>query len=315
VVTVALAVRSRHRVRTQLAVVAGLGALVLSFGHHLTWYGHVTGIPLPELLIAKLPFLDNILPARIGLETDAAIAAIVAFGLDDLRTGLTARRATAAPIEEVVAARPGTGLSGRSHIAPPSGGRDRLEGGRPRPAVAVVATLVVLALLVATQLPRWPYPARRVTSVPAAVIDAVPAGDPVALTYPYPVQSAVAPMIWQIRSGYRFELLGGYALTRNAGGTAASVPLPMHPPQLQEFLAAQEGIGIYGPVLPVTASLVATAKATLAAYQVRLLIVDRSQSGSGPVVDLFTQALGPPSRQAGTFSAWATAGPYLGAAG
>lgn len=50
---------------------------------------------------------------------------------------------------------------------------------------------------------------------------------------------------------------------------------------------------------------------TLAAYGVRLVIVDRSTPGADPVMQLFTDALGPPTRTSGTYAVWASAGGAL----
>ena len=47
------------------------------------------------------------------------------------------------------------------------------------------------------------------------------------------------------------------------------------------------------------------ARTALSTYDVQLVIVDRSASGSGPVMELFYDALGPPTLTAGPFSMWA----------
>jgi hypothetical protein len=78
----------------------------------------------------------------------------------------------------------------------------------------------------------------------------------------------------------------------------------MTPPNLQQFLASQEGIFAYGPSLPISPELVMATRTAMARYHVRLVIVDRSVSGSAPVVKLFDDALGPPKVSAGLFSLW-----------
>jgi hypothetical protein len=47
-------------------------------------------------------------------------------------------------------------------------------------------------------------------------------------------------------------------------------------------------------------------------YDVRLVIVDRAEFGSGPVMKLFEAALGPPTVSSGQFSLWSirTGNPY-----
>jgi hypothetical protein len=98
-------------------------------------------------------------------------------------------------------------------------------------------------------------------------------------------------------------------------GIDPSILLPsvMNPPELQQFLAGQQPFtpvggfaptGLYGPPLPVSPELVATTVTTLSKYRVRLVIVDRSVRGSGPVMELFNDALGPPRLSTGQFSLW-----------
>jgi hypothetical protein len=49
----------------------------------------------------------------------------------------------------------------------------------------------------------------------------------------------------------------------------------------------------------------AATRATITAYHIRAVIVDRSQNGSGPVVRLFDDTLGPPVAASGTLVMWA----------
>jgi hypothetical protein len=204
-------------------------------------------------------------------------------------------------------------------------------------------------VVVTTQLPRWPYPTTPASSLPAQIRRAIPAGDPVALTYPYPrhtpgavqvLQDHTDPMLWQLEDNFDFRLLGGYAIRSgtsadanqdvNAGALAhAHVdPAPMDPRGLQQFLAYQEGITAYGCPTPVDprglqqfgrykegitsygcppllySGLVGVTHATVSNYKIKVIIVDRSVSGSGPVVTLFGAAFGPPTIMAGSFLLW-----------
>jgi hypothetical protein len=79
----------------------------------------------------------------------------------------------------------------------------------------------------------------------------------------------------------------------------------MNPPGLQQFLAGQSGLSPYGAPLPVSPELVSLTRTTLSKYDIRLVIVDRSESGSGPVMKLFDDALGPPEVTSDQFSLWA----------
>jgi hypothetical protein len=280
IITGILAWRSRRSPRTQLAVVLLLGAALLSLGPRLAVDGRLTHIPLPFLLLDHLPLFDNILPGRICFEVGACLAAVIAFGLDDV------------------------------HRAP-ARGRQYGPGrrGRARGRGAAVFAGVTLAVLVATQLPQWPYAAPAAAVLPTVLRQAVPAGDPVAITYPYDTNyTGNQPLLWQAEDGFAFRLLGGYAYHPDSGGRPELIPSPMRPQGLQEFLAGQESSGLsglYGPPLPVSPQLVSATRTTLSRYDVRLVIVDRSVSGSGPVVELFNDALGRPKRSVGQFSMWA----------
>ncbi len=271
-----LAWRSRRSPRMQLTMVLFLVAGLLSLGPYLAVDGRLTSVPLPFLVLDHLPLLGSIVPSRISYEMDACFAALLAFGLDDLRR---------IPL-------------GKHQHSPSRPERNR---GRWSAALAVV-TVVVLGV---TQLPRWPYTTQSVSTLPAALRIAVPPGDPVAITYPYDTDFIVSPMVWQADDAFGFRLLGGYAYHPGPSGAGSVVPAVMHPSGLQRFLAGQEGVDLYGRPLPLSPGLVATTRATLAKYHVQLVLVDRSSVGSGPVSALFNSALGAPKVSAGHFELWA----------
>ena len=79
----------------------------------------------------------------------------------------------------------------------------------------------------------------------------------------------------------------------------------MSPPNLQQFLAGQDPPSSYGVPLPVSPGLVSATRTAILRYNVRLVIVDRSEAGSGAVMKMFNDALGPPKVSAGQFSLWA----------
>jgi len=266
IITGVLAWWSRHSPRMQLAVVLTLVAALLSLGPYLAVDGRLTSIPLPFLLLDHLPVLKAILPSRISIGVDACLAAVIAFGLDDLR---------------------------HAHQAEWT----RRFGS----AASVVVTLVVL---VATQLPQWPESSASEPAVvlPAALTRAIPAGDPVAITYPYDTALTNEPMLWQAEDDFKFRLLGGYAYHSYLDSFRNS---PMSPPGLQQFLATQEGVNYLGPEMAVSPKLVAVTRSVVSRYHIRLVIVDRSMAGSAAVMELLNDAIGPPLVSARGFSMWA----------
>jgi hypothetical protein len=280
--------RSRRSPRMQLAVILLLGAALLSLGPHLAVDGHVTGVPLPFLVLDKLPLLKNILPSRIDFALGACMGAVVAFGLDDKRREESEADQSTAP-QRAYALRAGSSI---------------LAG-------------LTLVVLVGTQLPQWPqqqpFAAQPDSTLPQRIAHAVPHGDPVALTYPYAIPSDVEPLLWQAQDDFAFRILGGYAKHAGANGHPTGWPNTMSPAGLQKFLLTQEYVyglqgsalqGHGGSVTPVDRKLVTVTRSTVDRYHVRLVIVDRTTGGSGPVMKLLTRALGPPKVSTDRFALW-----------
>ena len=258
--------RSRRSLRMQLASVLFLVAAVLSLGPYLVVDARSTHLPLPFLLLAHIPLIENVLPSRFSLEMFGFLAAMVAFGLDDMQRN------------------------------------------RPQPkwlTSRVFAGALVTALAV-TQLPQWPYSTQQESSLPTALRTAIPAGDPVTITFPYPTYGFIQPMQWQMDSGYTFRLLGGYAHVKDSSGDMVTTPSLMSPPGLQPFLTAHAFVPIYGLPLPLGPALLSITRNTLSKYDVGMVIVDRSVYGGDPVMKLFIEALGRPNFSSDRFSLWLT---------
>ncbi len=249
--------RSRRSPRMQLASALFLASAVLSMGSYLVVDARSTNFPLPFLLLAHAPLIKNVLPSRFSLEVSGCLAAMIAFGLDDMQR----------------------------HRARPAWLTSRVF------AAAVVAALVV------TQLPQWPYAtSARESTLPRALRTAIPAGDPATITYPYPTGLTTQPLTWQMDAGYRFRLVGGYAHATDPNGAQVTTRF-FGPSALQLVLA-----GLPSPLGP---KLVSMTRITLSEYDIGLVIVDRSEPGSGQAMELFTDALGPPRASSGQFSLWA----------
>ena len=267
-----LAWRSRHSPRMQLSIALLICSAVLSLGAHLSFGGKMTHIPLPFLLLGHIPLIDNVLPSRISFETGACVAAVIAFGVDDLRRMSTWDIRRPMP--------------------------------RTQRRTAIVVTGFVLIVLVVTQVPMWPYLTQQAVALPITIRGAIPKGDPVAITYPYAIGSYITqPLLWQAEDGYRFRITGGYSFHPTRSGRPARAPDPLNPPGTQLFLDSEAGVSKM-KASPINRKLLAITRATLIRYHVRLVIVDRSQAGSGPVMKLFNEVLGPPNLSADNFSIW-----------
>jgi hypothetical protein len=273
--------RSRRSFRMQLAVLLLLSAALLSLGPYLGVNRQTTNFPLPFLLFDHLPLLNDILPSRICFAEDACLAAIISFGLDDICRAFT-----------------------RRHRRSPALQRRYLK------YLYIVFTCVAVALVGILLPHQRSQVAAPTDALPMRLRGDIPAGDPVTITYPYATQFAMQPMQWQTEDSFGFRLLGGYAYHPDASGGPSLIPNEMHPKSLQEFLLDQDPYSAYllaehyGPPLPLSAGLVSSTRTALSTYHVRLVIVDTSVSGAGPVVKLFEDALGPPRFSAGQFYLW-----------
>jgi hypothetical protein len=278
-----LVYRARRVPRVQLSLALLLLSALLTLGPHLVVDGHNTRFPLPFLILDHIPVLDSIVPPRLAFGVDVCLAALIAFSLDQVRRDERAPRQ----------------LGPRQQWTAPA-----LSSG-----FLAVTVLVVLAV---TLLPKW-EPTTRAVTLPAQIRQAVPAGDPVAVTYPYATYFHTQPMVWQVNDDFDFQLLGGYGFhpwpksadpSGYIGFDRPLEPVPMNPPGLQRFLANQEGVTMYGPRPPLNSGLVDVTRAALSKYNVKVVIVDRSARGSRAVVKLFQMTLGSPTAAAGSFVLW-----------
>ncbi len=270
--------RSRRSPRMQIAAATLLGALVLSLGPHLVVDGRTTPMPLPFELFAHLPVLDNVVAGRFSLEVEACLAAILAFGVDDVQK---------------------------------SPFRSRRHGSSSWTGIGAAVCALVLAALVVTQFPRWPYASQPVQALPPAIRSSIPSGNPLAITYPYGVWPFTEPMVWQAEDDFGFRLVGGYALHPDPLGGTTIDPNPLNPPDLTVFLERLEAFSPYlrafNPHLTpqvVSSALVQATRTTLHKYHVHVVIVDRTATGAAPAVDLFTRSLGPPTVSSQMFLLW-----------
>jgi hypothetical protein len=89
----------------------------------------------------------------------------------------------------------------------------------------VAATAVCLIALIPLW-PRQPYHADRLPSTPrfftTAAVNTIPRGDTL-LVLPIPAFPRVSAMVWQIRAGLRFDIVGGYSVL-NVDGRASYFP-------------------------------------------------------------------------------------------
>ncbi|MGA2283461.1 MAG: hypothetical protein ABSH07_07255 [Candidatus Dormibacteria bacterium] len=163
----------------RIVALGACAAVIWSLGPYL----HVAGVshhvlPLPGRLLAHVPVLANLLPARFDLFLDLGLAALLAVFVD-----------------RVV-------LAGRW--------RSRLMGGVA--LALVVVTLAPRMPLAATSSETPPYfiSGGDVTALaPGTTALVVPYGDS---------SSTMEPLLWQAQSGFRFRMVSGTIWTAGPGG-------------------------------------------------------------------------------------------------
>lgn len=281
ILAMALAWRSRRTSRTQIAVLLTVWAAILSLGSRLSVNGHLSNVPLPFDALWRIPLFDNLLPSRFAFATTLGLAAVIAFGLDDLRYSASYSLREWQPT------------------------RANVFWSYNRSSVVCVIALVAL---VVTQLPRWPYESRPAHVLPPQIGAAIPDGNPIAVTYPYPSYLNTDAMVWQMQDGFSFRLIGGYALTPKRNGRPNLLPNLTNPPDLAAYLVNVENLERVRHIpKPPTNSLVTATRVALAKDDVRLVMVDQAAPGGPLALTLFERALGRPKVRSGSFALWATA--------
>jgi dolichyl-phosphate beta-glucosyltransferase len=164
-----------------VTAITGLLAVVsyaLSLGTRISIGNRVTNVPGPFAVVAHVPLIKDIEPARFSLFTALFVAIVLGTGLDAL-----ARPRRLAAAEPAGTARWG------------------------RPALAAVLGVVALLPLV----PRWPYPPGPAVTPPfftTSAVQRLPPGT-VVVTLPYPVRNTNQALVWQAEASMRFRLVGG----------------------------------------------------------------------------------------------------------
>ncbi|WP_433348531.1 hypothetical protein [Micromonospora sp. CA-111912] len=195
-----------------LAVV-GAGAALFSLGTVVRVDGVSTGLPGPYRLVAGVPLLDLVVPARFALVCVPVLGVLVALSLDRIRSA---------------AAAPGDGPAGG-----PAAPVRLLWGG------AVAAALLPLAPTPIRTVPAWP--------VPAFVADGgwrayVPAGRTLVPVPPVTGAGVSPATFWSARTRLAFTAPGGYFIgPRAADDPTARWGAPDRPTALLLRWVAETG--------------------------------------------------------------------------
>ncbi|MFV2100207.1 hypothetical protein [Micromonospora sp. LOL_024] len=192
--------------RPLVRALAGCGVVfaLLSLGARVRLDGAFTDLPGPYRLIADLPLLDHVVPARFALICIPVLGILVALSVDRIR------------------------LAGDLAAGGP---KASVDTGTPVPAAreAVPVRLLWTGAVLAALLPLTPTPIRTVPAwpVPAFVADGtwrgyVPPGRTVVAVPPVTNAGRSPSMLWSARTGLAFAAPGGFFIGPRASDDATA---------------------------------------------------------------------------------------------
>jgi len=266
VLSIVVAARWWRRTPVKAAAIAGVVMTVLSLGPSVHLAGLDLHVWMPSALLLKVPFLRNMLPSRLMVFTDLAVAVLLAQFV---------RRAFA-----------------RRPDVPARTRWLRWTGS----VVVLLAALVPLAPSVDYLTTVYAQPAFFRT----AAVDAIPDGGHV-LVAPFPEGGPHdgGPMIWQAQSGFRFAMVGGYVFTPMPDGRPGA-RYGGDPTVLTTRLAdLANGV----PVAPLTPALVDTMRTDLSGYGLSAAVVG-PMPGRAQAVATLTAVIGRPPVTVGGVQLW-----------
>jgi hypothetical protein len=244
----------------RLAVVLAAIALVFAAGRSLHLTPHLgTGIPLPDRLITRVPFLENLLPVRFMIVVDLMVGLALAIVLGALRDWLAAR--------------------------PPSA---RLPHNGRAGAAIMAGGIGVVALASPMLGAQVPYPTRQI-SVPAvyrsAAITHLPRGS-ILLGYPVMNGFVADPMIWQAVTGWPYDMVAGYGFVPSGGPN----PVGSLPASPVTILFEDAQIGLLGPSIPLARAQ--SVRAEIDSWKVSDIVVLNTGKRPRYLAQILTEVLG-----------------------
>jgi hypothetical protein len=255
-VVVVVTCRRSHLVRA--AAVCGVVAWVLALGPRLVVRTHVTPQRLPFALLTHVPALQDLVPSRLTLYVDLAVAVLVAVGVERLYAHLRVR------------ALPST-------------------VGLVAAAAGVALTLPTVSFPAAGTGIAGDFAAGRLER-------AIPAGS-VVLSYPFPAYPVDAAMLWQAESGMRFSLVGGYGVRPAGRHGFSNEPPPLRSVAVQRLITDAWADATTAAALRTSLDPASDALPGLVRHDdVSALLVELTGRDPGRVVDLFRSDYGPPQR-------------------
>lgn len=238
---------------------------VLSMGRWLMVANHTIHLPMPWTAFGWISFLQSDLPNRFALFASFFVAVLVALGITRWRQW------TQRPV-------------------------------RPRvPRVVLQGGLAVLAVAsFALYLPRLPIITSPVPVVPAfftsPLDQQIPAGS-VVLPFPISASPHATSMLWQVRAGFRWKMIGGEAIIPTPRDRATGQPASTRPLPVTQFLSYWSGANTRDPTLD--DALVARMREFVFLNDVGTVVLDPTTPHASEALTLFRDALGAPTSEGG----------------
>jgi len=284
-----------HKPLARFASVMTLATFVLAMGSYPILHAHGKAhapIPLPFIVLAHLPVLENLGPARLMKFVALFLAVVIAFAIDEVAH-----------------------WKGRVNAFP-----NRL--------LSIGTALLSLAALVPI-VPRWPYQQTTVACpkfFTTGGVDILAPGS-VAVTYPFPSDTAFAlpwnqAMLWQACSSFRFSLVGGYALEPLDASHRSTRAMgdPTFFPERHSLLArtlvppalpGTPGAGKLSPELaqvlrkgPKSTQILRGLARELERWKVNVVLINPRFPRALDVIKMFTILLGEPPARSGGIAYW-----------
>jgi hypothetical protein len=275
--TIAVTIWLRRRPVVLASGILALLSGLLSLGSNLVIDNKSTGIPLPFALIAHLPVLSYIVPARFALMTAFFVAIILSSGIDTVHSLIVGHQ-TCKP----TVARRTTGV-----ILP-----------------AIIAIAILLPLFPSASMPDAPPPISKFFT--STAIHQIPLGATV-LIYPYPnaagivasttpTGSSTEALLDQVASDLQFQVTGGYGWMPPRRASGLPDPTPLSPLAIERFFTS----AYFGKPVPEVTTQAARAelqrnlRTFLTRYGVSSVVIDHVGVGWTMVGRQVTALLGKP---------------------
>ncbi len=252
---------------------------ILSLGPWLAVGLHTTSLRLPFWFLTQLPLLNNILPNRLSLYVMFFVSLTLAIGLGNV-------------VEDYL----------QNH----GGGNAPSRYSR---LVACCFGLLVLASIVSL-FPVLPIPTQSTIQTVPKFFSSASAGDisdgSVLLTYPYIYPNDDQALLWQLSSGFKWRVMGGYFVVPfPKSGSVYDGPWPTPPQQVTNYLVYWEfrdDPRIKRPNVPAPTldrALIDDTRLFVRHYQIGGVVVSLLAPNANRAIALFTNAFGRPRKQGG----------------